>query len=147
MQTQGWFACACTSAAPWRWFAASPSDKAGAGQPPAPPLFLSENPAMSDVYKIVTERIAEALEAGVIPWRKPWVAMGLPRNLVTRREYRGMNVLLLSLGQTYASPYWLTFKQAKDLGGRVRRGEKASIVTFWKFPEAKDEKDERTARR
>src|SRR5262249_7051588 len=60
-------------------------------------------------------------------------ATGLPRNLVTKREYRGMNVLLLSLGQPYTSPFWLSFKQAMDLGGHVRKGEKGSLVTFWKF--------------
>lgn len=89
----------------------------------------------TDVYQLVTDRITAALEAGTIPWQKPWASLGgLPRNLASRRPYRGMNVLLLSLGQPYQSPWWLTYKQAQDLGGHVRKGEKSSLVTFWKFP-------------
>jgi antirestriction protein ArdC len=84
---------------------------------------------------LVTERITAAMESGTVPWQKPWASLGgIPRNLSSGRPYRGMNVLLLSLGQPYASPWWLTYKQAQDLGGQVRKGEKASLVTFWKFP-------------
>lgn len=92
----------------------------------------------SDVYTLVTDNIVAALDAGTIPWHKPWAAAGgMPRNLASRKPYRGMNVLLLSLGQPYLSPWWLTFKQAQDLGGHVRKGEKSSLVTFWKFREGK----------
>jgi antirestriction protein ArdC len=106
--------------------------------PPAvPPLSEGHAPQErrgADIYALVTDRIIEALEAGTgVPWKKPWAASGMPRNLVTGREYRGMNILLLALGQPYASPYWLTFKQALDQGGHVRKGEKGSLVTFWKF--------------
>lgn len=59
----------------------------------------------------------------------------MPRNLVTKRPYRGMNVILLSLGQPYVSPWWLTYRQAEHLGGHVRKGERASLVTFWKLPD------------
>lgn len=87
-----------------------------------------------DVYALVIEKITEALEAGTVPWQKPWAARGgLPRNLVSKRPYQGMNVLLLSNGQPYNSPYWLTFKQAKDRGGHVKKGERSSVVTFWKL--------------
>jgi len=87
-----------------------------------------------DVYQIVTEKITASLEAGTVPWQKPWAARGgMPRNLFSKRPYRGMNVVLLSLGQPYRSPWWLTFRQAKELGGSVRRGEKSSLVTFWKL--------------
>ncbi|MDE2125264.1 MAG: DUF1738 domain-containing protein [Armatimonadetes bacterium] len=95
-----------------------------------------------DVYAIVTERITSALEASTVPWKKPWaVEGGLPRNLGTRRPYRGMNVLLLSLGQAYRSPWWLTFRQATELGGHVRKGEHASLVTFWKSAERRTDHD------
>lgn len=98
---------------------------------------------MADVYQLVTDKITAALEAGTVPWHKPWAARGgMPRNLVTRRPYRGMNLLLLSLGQPYQSPYWLTFKQAKDLGGSVRKGEKSSLVTFWKLNDYRERQDE-----
>jgi antirestriction protein ArdC len=91
---------------------------------------------MSDVYAIVTEKITAALEAGTVPWQRPWtVPGGMPRNLVSKRPYRGMNRILLALGEPYASPWWLTFRQAKALGGHVRAGEKAALVTFWKRPE------------
>jgi antirestriction protein ArdC len=90
-----------------------------------------------DVYALVTERITQALEAGAIPWHRPWTATGgLPRNLSTKRAYRGMNLLLLSVGQPYVSPWWLTFRQAHELGGHIRKGEHASIVTFWKRTDA-----------
>ena len=74
-----------------------------------------------DVYQIVTDKIVGMLEAGVVPWRKPWSSAGLPRNLVTKKPYRGINHFLLSASK-YTSPFWLTFKQANELGGSVRRG-------------------------
>ncbi len=95
-----------------------------------------------DVYALVTEKITAALEAGTVPWQKPWATHGgLPRNLASRRPYRGMNVLLLSLGQPYRSPWWVTFRQAAQLGGTVRRGEKASLVTFWKLSDSPADPD------
>lgn len=88
---------------------------------------------MSNVYEIVNHRIIELLEQGTIPWRKPWsAASGIPRNLVSRKEYRGINVFMLSAMQ-YSSPYWLTYRQAQERGGHVRHGEKSTIVTFWKL--------------
>ena len=57
--------------------------------------------------------------------------------------YRGLNILLLSLGQPYRSPWWLTFRQAGDLGGYIRKDEHSSIVTFWKFPKKQTNVDER----
>lgn len=81
-------------------------------------------------YEIITDRILAALDEGVIPWRKPWTCGGAPRNLVTGKAYRGLNVFL-TIMQGYASPYWLTFKQAQDLGGQVRKGEKGTPVIFW----------------
>src|SRR5580698_1292802 len=83
-----------------------------------------------DVYSIITDRIIEQLEQGTIPWRKPWTDAGVPRNFITMRPYRGMNVWLLgSLG--YERNYFLTFKQVQELGASVRKGEKAHMVVFW----------------
>jgi antirestriction protein ArdC len=73
------------------------------------------------------------MEHGEIPWRKPWKAQ-LPRNVITNKPYRGVNLLLLG-SQDYPSPYWLTFKQAQEKGGHVKKGEKGSMVTFWKIIE------------
>lgn len=85
---------------------------------------------MNQVYGIVTERILEQLENGVIPWRKPWRSAGVPKNLVSGKEYRGVNVFLLSM-LPFDSPYWLTFRQAIGRGGSVRKGERGAPVIFW----------------
>ena len=84
------------------------------------------------VYEIVTERILEKLEQGTVPWHKPWAGGGCPKNLVSGKEYRGVNVLLLG-SQDFTSPYWVSFKQAKALGGTVRKGERSTPCIFWKF--------------
>lgn len=86
----------------------------------------------TDVYTIISERILAILETGANPWRKPWntAAQLPPSNLISRRPYRGINILMLGFTQ-YESPYWLTFKQALDAGGHVRKGEKGSIAIFW----------------
>src|SRR5215469_3128547 len=88
---------------------------------------------MPTVPEIITSNIIEQLERGVAPWRKPW-STSIPRNLISKKPYRGLNVFLLAT-QGYGSPYWLTFNQAKQLGAHVRQGEKSSIVSFWKFNE------------
>jgi antirestriction protein ArdC len=86
-----------------------------------------------EVYDVITDRIIALLESGMIPWRRPWkTASDVPQNLITRRPYRGINALLLH-AMGYASPFWLTFRQAQSLGGKVRRGEKACPVVFWKW--------------
>ena len=93
-------------------------------------------------YERITERIVSLLSQGTVPWHKPWkVKTGLPRNFVTQRPYRGINVFLL-MALSYESPYWLTFRQAIQLGGNVKKGEKACPVVFWKRMETKEEADE-----
>ncbi|MBZ5689963.1 MAG: ssDNA-binding domain-containing protein [Acidobacteriia bacterium] len=90
---------------------------------------------MPSVYEVITNRIIEQLEAGTAPWHKPWRVRGkngLPRNLVTMREYRGINVWLL-LSSGFPSSYWLTYRQAQTVGGHVRMGEKGLPVVYWKF--------------
>jgi len=72
----------------------------------------------------------ERLEEGCVPWKKTW-SSDAPKNLVSGKEYRGINSFLLdSMG--YASPWWLTFRQAKSLGGYVNKGKKSTPVVFWK---------------
>ena len=93
------------------------------------------------VYEIVTEQILEQLDKGVIPWRKPWAGGGEPANFVSKKAYRGINTWLLACSK-YASPYWLTFNQVKDKGGNVRKGEKSSLVVFWKGLEVEDKDHE-----
>lgn len=92
------------------------------------------------VAEIITEQIIDRLEAGTIPWRKPWTPLagpGAPRNLVSGKPYRGINVLLLA-SQPFSSPYWLTFKQTQDKGGNIRKGEKGTAVVFWNWVEVED---------
>lgn len=88
---------------------------------------------MPNVYEIVTSKIVAQLESGVAPWRKPWTTKP-PANLISQKEYRGLNTFLLG-SQGFASRYWLTFNQAKKLGGTVRKGEKSSLVVFWNIGE------------
>ncbi len=90
---------------------------------------------MPSVYEVITNRIIEQLEAGTAPWHKPWRVHGkngLPRNLVTMREYRGVNTWIL-LSSGFSSPYWLTYRQAQMVGGHVRIGEKGLPVVYWKI--------------
>ena len=92
------------------------------------------------IYQLVTDRILDLLEQGVVPWKKPWSTTGNsvpPSNLVSRRPYRGINVFLL-VAQHFGSPYWVTFKQALDLGGHVRRGERGTPIVFWRIDNETD---------
>jgi len=97
-----------------------------------------------DAYKLVTDRIIEALEAGIVPWHKPWKSWaghGAPISLSTGKAYQGVNVWVLAataMIHGYTSPYWTTFKQAQERGGTVRKGEKGTPVVFWKFIEKRD---------
>jgi antirestriction protein ArdC len=88
---------------------------------------------MPSVPEIITESVLKQLEQGVAPWRKPW-STSIPRNLISKKPYRGLNVFLLAT-QGYSSPYWLTFNQAKQLRAHVCQGEKSTVVSFWKFNE------------
>jgi antirestriction protein ArdC len=89
------------------------------------------------VYEIITERIIELLKAGTVPWRKPWRSSA-PANLISKKPYRGINAFLLN-SLSFESPYFVTFNQAKQLGGSVRRGEKGAPVVFWQFIEKQTE--------
>ena len=93
-----------------------------------------------DVYEIVTNRIIELLEAGTVPWHQPWSDAGEPQNVITKIPYRGFNLLLLaSLG--YSRNLFLTYRQAKELGAMIRKGEKPFPIVFWKWPEAKPDEN------
>lgn len=85
-----------------------------------------------DIYTIVTNKIIEQLEKGVVPWKQPWTNAGIPQNLITRRPYRGINVWLLSM-LGYPQNYFLTWRQLKSVGGLVKGGEKPHIVVFWRI--------------
>jgi len=98
----------------------------------------------AEIYQSVTARILGCLDKGVVPWRKPW-AVQAPRNLSSGHVYRGINPILLSCN-AFSSPYWVTYKQAKALGGTVKRGESGTPIVFWKVVEkeqAKEGEDDR----
>lgn len=93
--------------------------------------------ADGSLYAEVTRRIITELDAGRIPWVQPWdnvgIAPGLPRNVLTRRGYSGINVLLLwgaVIERGYPTQNWLTFSQALEAGGAVRKGEKGTQIVF-----------------
>lgn len=91
-----------------------------------------------DVYQAVTDRILEMLDKGTVPWRHPirgGAGGGWPKNLESGRPYRGVNVFLLAVTswmKGYGSAYWMTYRQAAARGGHVRKGERSSMVVFWK---------------
>jgi antirestriction protein ArdC len=104
---------------------------------------------VAELYQAVTDRIVADLEKGVKPWTQPWKGSTagngkpvLPCNLATGRAYSGVNTLILwaeTMGRGYPTHQWVTFKQANDMGGRVRQGEKSVPVIFTKWIE--EEKD------
>lgn len=86
---------------------------------------MAEN---KDIYQIVTDRIIEQLENGVIPWKKGWHGtIDGAFNRITKKPYSLLNQMLLSNAGEYA-----TFKQWKELGGKIKKGAKGELVTFWK---------------
>ncbi|GFO55581.1 DNA primase [Geomonas sp. Red276] len=96
---------------------------------------------MCKTYDVVNQRIMELLEQGTIPWRKTWnVETNTPRNMVSKKAYRGINVWLLA-NSPFGSPYWMTFKQCQDKGGHVRKGERSTPVVFWRWVDKKDSED------
>jgi len=110
-------------------------------------------PERANLYDEVTSRIVAELEAGRIPWVQPWGQAGtgpaLPRNALTVRNYSGVNVLILwgaVIAEVYPSQSWLTFMQARDAGGAVRKGERWTTVVYAdRFsPEAEKERARQT---
>lgn len=90
-------------------------------------------------YERVTSQILCLMEQGTVPWRQPW-ASAWPMNLSSGNRYRGINAMALAM-QGRACAYWVTYKQAKQLGGSVKKGEKGSAVLF--FGEAKKDAKEK----
>lgn len=93
-----------------------------------------------NVYELVTNRIIEQLENNIVPWEKPWSGtLDGAFNRVSKKPYSILNQILLKYGGEYAS-----FKQWKDLGGHIRKGEKSEIVVFWKMYPIKEKQDDGT---
>lgn len=102
-----------------------------------------------DHYAAVTEQMIAALEAGTLPWRKPWDpdkagGPGMPRNATTGVRYRGVNVLTLGMSPLAfrsGDPRWATYRQAAERGWQVRKGERATTAYFYKRVEVRDGTD------
>jgi len=85
-----------------------------------------------DLYQVITDKVIELLEAGTVPWQRPWNQYGLARNYSTGHVYTGINAFLLNFFPNFDVPFYLTYKQAQALGGQVRKGAKAETVYFFK---------------
>ena len=93
-----------------------------------------------NVYELVTNRIIEQLENNIVPWEKPWSGtLDSAFNRVSKKPYSILNQMLLKYDGEYA-----TFKQWKDLGGHIRKGEKSEMVVFWKMYPIKEKQDDGT---
>lgn len=94
----------------------------------------------TDIYQSVTDKLVASIEAGTVPWVRPWrtikgTGSAMPTNGATGRSYSGINVVILwaaNIERGFASNDWYTFNQAKALGAAVRKGAKAEHITFWK---------------
>ncbi len=92
-----------------------------------------------DVHEEITNRIIEAIEKGAgefkLPWHRPAGSITRPTNIQSKKAYRGINVVTLWVEaqlRGYATPVWGTYKQFQEAGCQVRKGEKASLVVFYK---------------
>jgi hypothetical protein len=101
------------------------------------PSAIRRRVRSADVYARITDRIVADLERGVRPWTQPWsvanTADRITRPLRPGQPYSGVNVILLwseAVARGFASPIWMTFKQAIELGGHVRKGETGSTVVY-----------------
>ena len=98
------------------------------------------NPA----YERTTQRLIELLKTGTVPWKQAWHSRtGPPKNGVSKKPYRGLNVFILSV-TAYTSPWWFSPRQANELGMYIRKGEKVSWISFWMryVPKQKDPDDD-----
>ncbi len=86
-----------------------------------------------DAYQEITDLVLQKIDEGVLPWNSSFLG-NAPINAVSKTEYRGINRILLgTIGEQHTSRHWLTYKQAQDLGGHVKKGEKGVPVVFWKL--------------
>ena len=92
---------------------------------------------MFDIYQEITDRMIREMERGEIPWMKPWQSAGAAISHTTGKPYSLLNQMLLGRAGEY-----LTYKQVQQEGGYVRKGEKASIVIFWKWIDKENEDGE-----
>ena len=98
-----------------------------------------------NTYDKITKLIIEELEKGNIPWKQPFYGENAPKNLMTKREYKGINRLILSFytfKNDYERPLFLTYLQCKQLGGYIKKGEKGYPVVYYGVLEREEEDEE-----
>ncbi len=102
-----------------------------------------KNTKRIDAHEVITNKIIEKLEKGIVPWQRPWNSVSdAPRNFVSKNLYTGINAFHLAT-EGYMSPYWLTFKQAQELGGNVKKGEAGSKIVYASTFKTKEEEIDR----
>jgi hypothetical protein len=89
---------------------------------------------VKDIHATITQRFIDQLQQGCVPWQRTWTSA---MNVVSKKAYRGINSLTLG-SAPFGSPFWVTFRQALELGGNVRKGEKSSPIIYYKFLEKRD---------
>src|SRR5579864_3801845 len=99
-----------------------------------------------DVYRSITEQMAKAIELGAARYQMPWHRSGpsaaRPVNVLSQEPYRGVNVVALWAGATlrgFSSNYWATYRQWRTLGAQVRKGERGSVIVFYKKAEPEED--------
>lgn len=97
-----------------------------------------QSPSRADIYSRITGSIIEQLEQGTRPWAKPWNAEHLAGRITrplraSGKPYRGINIVMLWMAASlkgYSAPIWMTYRQAQELGGQVRKGEHGTAVAY-----------------
>ena len=96
---------------------------------------------MNKAQTKIVDRLIQAMEQGIIPWKRPWM---MPTNAVSGKPYRGINKLVLSLSN-FTDHRFVTFLQAQQLGENVKQGEKGFPVVLWHFPTAEEVRNDPNA--
>ena len=92
---------------------------------------MTKQKVKTDIYQELTDRIIKKLEAGVKPWQPNWSRYGLARNAANNHIYTGINAFILNLFCEHPIPYYMSFKQTKAMGGKIKKGAKAERVYFY----------------
>jgi antirestriction protein ArdC len=112
-------------------------------------MSYTENTEKRDVYERVTSQIVNAIEQGVSSWRMPWHTSGKfafsPINVASKKPYRGINTVCLwaaAQAKGYERGEWATYQQWQERGAQVRKGERATLVVFWKFANSTESQED-----